>query len=44
VDGVPAPAVGSVSFALVTAVTAGVEGSLGTNSAGVTRPNANPCP
>ena len=31
-------------FALVTGVTGGVEGSLGTNSAGSSRPNSNPCP
>jgi hypothetical protein len=35
---------GSVKFSLVTGVTGGVEGSLGMNSAGATRPNANPCP
>jgi len=38
------PAAGKVRFSLVTGVTGGVEGSLGTNSAGVPRPNANPCP
>jgi subtilisin family serine protease len=42
-DVVPIPA-GSVRFSLVTGVTAGVEGSLGRNSAGTERPNANPCP
>jgi len=35
---------GDVVFCLVTGVTGGSEGSLGTNSAGATRPNANPCP
>jgi len=38
------PPAGALKFSLVTGVTAGVEGSLGTNSAGATRPNANPCP
>ncbi|HJQ98447.1 MAG TPA: hypothetical protein VJ826_09040, partial [Candidatus Polarisedimenticolaceae bacterium] len=36
--------VGAVKFSLVTGITGGVEGSLGTNSAGVARPNGNPCP
>jgi Putative metal-binding motif len=35
---------GKVKFALVTGVAGGVESSLGTNSAGVPRANANPCP
>jgi thrombospondin type 3 repeat protein len=35
---------GAAKFALVTGVSAGVEGSLGTTSAGAPRPNANPCP
>ena len=35
---------GKVKFSLVTGVTGGVESSLGTNSAGVPRANANPCP
>ena len=39
----PVP-IGSLKFALVTGVTAGVEGSLGTNSAGAARGNTNPCP
>jgi hypothetical protein len=39
---VPAP--GEVEFNLVTGVAGGVESSLGTNSAGVPRANANPCP
>jgi len=38
------PTAGKIRFSLVTGVTGGVEGSLGTNSAGVPRPNANPCP
>jgi hypothetical protein len=38
------PAVGKVEFSLVTGVTAGVEGSLGTDGAGAPRPNTNPCP
>jgi hypothetical protein len=38
------PGTGQVEFSLVTGVTAGLEGSLGTNSAGAPRPNANPCP
>jgi hypothetical protein len=39
---VPTP--GRVKFALVTGVTHGAEGSLGTTSAGVPRSNTNPCP
>jgi hypothetical protein len=39
---VPNP--GQVAFDLVTGVALGVESSLGTNSAGVPRANANPCP
>ena len=35
---------GSAAFTLVTGVSSGGEGSLGSNSAGATRPNANPCP
>jgi hypothetical protein len=38
------PPVGAAKFSLVTGVTGGIEGSLGTNSAGATRPNTNPCP
>ncbi len=38
-----APAVGQTSYSLVTGVTSGVEGTLGSSSSG-TRPNANPCP
>lgn len=41
-DVVPSP--GEVAFNLVTGVEGGVEGSLGTNSASVPRPNAHPCP
>jgi thrombospondin type 3 repeat protein len=39
-----APPPGSVRFVLVTGFTAGNEGSLGTDSAGVERPNTLPCP
>jgi hypothetical protein len=39
---VPAP--GEVSFNLVTGVAAGVESGLGSDSAGIPRANANPCP
>jgi hypothetical protein len=35
---------GSTAFYLVTGRIAGVEGSLGKNSQGVTRPNTSPCP
>ena len=38
------PGPGEVAFNLVTGVAGGVESSLGTNSAGVPRVNANPCP
>ena len=38
------PPTGAVKFSLVAGVTGGVEGDLGTNSAGATRPNTNPCP
>ena len=38
------PAPGEVAFNLVTGMAGGVESSLGTNSAGVPRANANPCP
>ena len=34
----------STVFYLVTGVADGVEGGLGTDSTGVERPNANPCP
>jgi hypothetical protein len=39
---VPGP--GEVAFNLVTGLAGGIESSLGTNSAGVPRANANPCP
>jgi len=39
---VPDP--GEVAFNLVTGMAGGVESGLGTNSAGVPRANANPCP
>jgi hypothetical protein len=35
---------GQTAFFLATGVAAGVEGSLGQDSAGNERPNANPCP
>jgi len=38
------PALKKVFYYLVTGVTSGVEGSLGTRSSGAPRPNANPCP
>jgi hypothetical protein len=38
------PPAGGVAFSLVSGIAAGEEGSLGTNSAGATRPNAHPCP
>jgi hypothetical protein len=38
------PPGGTVQFSLITGVTGLVEGSLGTNSAGVPRANTNPCP
>jgi len=44
VDDVTPPPPGKVKFALVTGVFGGVESGLGTNSAGVPRANANPCP
>ena len=44
VDDLVAPAAGKVKFSLVTGVTIGIEGSLGTNSAGVGRANTQPCP
>jgi hypothetical protein len=44
VDPVPPPPTGKATFSLVTGVTGGVASSLGTNSAGVPRANANPCP
>ena len=38
------PGAGRVAAYLVAGVSGGVEGSLGTDSAGVERPNTNPCP
>lgn len=38
------PAPGTLAFALVTGEQDGLEKGLGTNSAGVNRPNTNPCP
>ncbi len=44
VDDFDRPPAGQAVFSLVTGVQGGVEGSLGRNSAGIERPNANPCP
>ena len=44
VDDFDDPPPRKVTFSLVTGTTNGVEGSLGRDSAGVERPNANPCP
>jgi hypothetical protein len=38
------PPVGAVQFSLVTGIVGSVEGSLGQDSTGTERPNANPCP
>jgi hypothetical protein len=38
------PPEGIVVYYLLTGVAGGVEGTLGTNSAGIERPNASPCP
>jgi hypothetical protein len=38
------PPPGKVAFFLVTGIANGVESGLGMNSAGVERPNTNPCP
>jgi hypothetical protein len=38
------PPLGQGVFYLLTGTHNGVESTLGTNSAGVTRPNTNPCP
>ena len=43
-DNFGVPASGSVQFSLVTGITGFAEGSLGANSAGLPRTNANPCP
>jgi hypothetical protein len=40
----PDPLVGQGFFYLVSGNYGGVEGSLGTDSVGAPRPNANPCP
>ena len=42
--GIPTPGVGKTIFFLVTGEDVGVEGSLGTNSLSVERPNSHPCP
>ena len=39
-----APGPGRVAFYLISGVGGNGEGDLGTNSAGITRPNSNPCP
>jgi N-acetylneuraminic acid mutarotase len=44
VDDFSDPAPETAVFHLVTGIAGGVESSLGTNSAGVTRVNSNPCP
>ena len=44
VDDFGEPAPGTAAFHLVTGVTGVIESNLGTNSAGVVRLNANPCP
>jgi hypothetical protein len=44
VDDQPFLDLGQATFYLTTGVADGVESDLGTNSAGQTRPNANPCP
>ncbi len=41
---VAAPAAGQAAFFLITGTAAGVESTLGTTSAGQTRPNTHPCP
>lgn len=38
------PASGEAAYFLTTGVSLGIESSLGTDSAGNPRPNANPCP
>lgn len=43
-DDLGAPATGAVAFYLTTGMAGGVENSLGSNSAGIVRPNNNPCP
>ena len=44
VQDVDEPEVGQVAFYLVTGIAFGIEGDLGTDSEGTTRPNTNPCP
>jgi hypothetical protein len=44
IDNPSTPPGGTVRFSLVTGITGGVEGSLGTTHGGVPRFNSNPCP
>ena len=44
VGNVATPPVGTTQFSLVTGISGGVEGSLGTTHAGAPRVNSNPCP
>jgi hypothetical protein len=44
VEDVDSPPAGKVVFALITGITAGVEGGLGNDGEGQPRPNAQPCP
>jgi len=44
VDGIGITFAGAVQFFLVTSLAGGRKSGLGTNSAGVPRANANPCP
>lgn len=44
VDDLDHPPAGKTVFSLVTGMQNGVEGSLGRDSAGMERPNGNPCP
>ena len=44
IDDTNLPAVGKTEFSLVTGVHGVVEGSLGSDGAGIERPNTNPCP
>jgi hypothetical protein len=44
VEDLGAPPPGGVRFALVSGKQNGAEGSLGKDSAGIERPNTNPCP
>jgi rubredoxin len=44
VEDLVVPPPGAVKFSLVTGAVGGIESGMGTNHAGVTRPNTNPCP